>query len=366
MDKNLQLINSQDSSPEERLNAALQLSKSHLQDMKSVCEADLHIHSFYSDGYNSPAGRVFEAWRRNMKAIALTDHDNFDGCIEALDAGEIFRLDVIPGIEFYTDRTGIEIIGYWPDTDEFRRWLNLDGGKKIIEPIRQAKKQQLSSMVARVPSCMKRHGLDAEITQNDIKNFVRNGISTKGDISVIMWQKYGRELAAHNIATDVKDFQAKYTTQDNELNVKVEIDIDLAPAAFVKRINNWGGLAGISHPTELRNKEGLGNNELYKIISSLGGFGLQTLEVDGWRNTVDPETNKTHTELFFEMLKRYNSEFPDRPPLLCTNGSDDHNQPGEELEMGCGRENNLKPEFGKYEMVEKLRSRSIYLKNQRN
>ncbi|NOY75970.1 MAG: hypothetical protein GXP32_09315, partial [Kiritimatiellaeota bacterium] len=52
---------------------------------------------------------------------------------------------------------------------------------------------------------------------------------------------------------------------------------------------------------------------------------------------------------------------PERLPLLFTNGSDDHNQPGEGLELGCGQNRNLSPEFGRYENVERLRRRTAEL-----
>ena len=36
--------------------------------------ADLHVHSFYSDGEVSPAERVKEAWTDGLDIMALTDH----------------------------------------------------------------------------------------------------------------------------------------------------------------------------------------------------------------------------------------------------------------------------------------------------
>ena len=44
-------------------------------------------------------------------------------------------------------------------------------------------------MIARVPKCFAQFNFNAEITAEDIDKYVRNGVSTKGDISVIMWQK---------------------------------------------------------------------------------------------------------------------------------------------------------------------------------
>ncbi|OGV54696.1 MAG: hypothetical protein A2017_19450 [Lentisphaerae bacterium GWF2_44_16] len=348
-------------SPEERLSAAKRLAASFRPDMDAVCEIDLHCHSFYSDGYYSPSMKVFEAYRRGMKALAISDHDVFDGQLEAIAAGAIFGVDVIPAAEFYTDRPGIEIIAHFPDIEHFLELLEGRVFDEIVEPVRRAKKKQLSAMLARVPGCFSKLGFTAEITPPDIDEFLRNGISTKGDISVLMWQKYGPGLAAAAIASDVKDFQAAYTTKDEYLNVPLEINMDISPEAFVRKIRSWGGLSGLSHPTELRKKEGLGNGELKKLIEDLAEAGLQTIEVDGWRNGICPETGLEQTILFDNIRREYNEKHPEKLPLLFTNGSDDHNQPGEGLELGCGRNRNLKPEFGRYENIALLRERQKLL-----
>lgn len=391
LENQLKIIDDFKVTPEKRLEAARYIAARFKPDMDAVCEIDLHCHSFYSDGYYSPANKVFEAYRRKMKAIAIADHDVFDGQNEAIAAGEIFGIEVIPAIEFYTDRPGVEIIAHFPDKTAFLKLLESQEPDKIIEPIRKAKKKQLNSMLTRIPECFSKLGFNAEITQNDIDTYLRNGISTKGDISVAMWQKYGTELRQADISSDVKDFQAKYTTQDNMLNMPLEIDMDLSAGAFIKRVLAWGGLPGLSHPTELRKKEHLGNCELRRLIADLAGYGLQTIEVDGWRNSICSETGLNQTDLFEQMRLSYNDELrirnyeltptpaprnfntpelehsrtrelpPPLLPLLFTNGSDDHNQPGEGLELGCGRNRNLRPEFGKFENIQNLKNRVIEL-----
>ena len=346
---------------ETRLKAARRLAATYAPDMSAVCEADLHCHSFYSDGYNSPSMLVFEAFRRRMRALAISDHDVFDGQAEAIEAGEIFGLRVVPAVEFYTDRPGIEILGFFPNVEHFLKMSGDGVFDDVVEPVREAKKIQLNGMLARIPACFARLGFKAEITEKDIGRYLRNGISTKGDISVVMWQKYGRALAAAGIAADVKDFQARYTTRDEHLNLPLKLDMDLSPEAFVRRIRRWGGLPGLAHPTELRNKEGLGNGSLYQIICDLASAGMQCIEVDGWRNGICPETGMKQTELFEMMRLRYNTEHPYAVPLLATNGADSHNQPGEGLELGCGRNRNLRPEFGKFSEVTALDRRQRML-----
>ena len=40
----------------------------------NVYKADLHIHTFYSDGHVSPQFRVSEAWRDGLDVMAVTEH----------------------------------------------------------------------------------------------------------------------------------------------------------------------------------------------------------------------------------------------------------------------------------------------------
>jgi len=49
-------------SSEERLEVAKIIAKNFKPDLKTICEVDLHCHSFYSDGYYSPTNKVFEAY----------------------------------------------------------------------------------------------------------------------------------------------------------------------------------------------------------------------------------------------------------------------------------------------------------------
>ncbi len=60
---------------------------------------DLHTHSFYSDGSESPAEIVRAASEAGVVLLALTDHDGISGVSEALEAGGRAGVRVLPGIE---------------------------------------------------------------------------------------------------------------------------------------------------------------------------------------------------------------------------------------------------------------------------
>jgi predicted metal-dependent phosphoesterase TrpH len=60
---------------------------------------DLHCHSHYSDGTLSPAELAELAGRRQVRLLALTDHDSVLGCAEAQRACELECVGFVPGIE---------------------------------------------------------------------------------------------------------------------------------------------------------------------------------------------------------------------------------------------------------------------------
>lgn len=349
-------INSYHAGPAARLAAARELARVGVRDLDAKVEVDLHVHSFYSDGYHSPAGRVYEAWRRRMRAVALTDHDVFDGVPEALAAAEHFQVEVLAGIEFYTDRPGTEIIAWFPDADGFLEWYATGKQRERIETIRAAKKRQLAAMVAKVPGVFARFGLELQITPDDVECYLRGGLATKGDISVVLSLKYGGLLRERGLAQDVKDIQLKFTTKAGMLDEPLDVgSLDMSPEAFIRYVLELGGVPGLPHPTELKNKEGKTNREIRETIWRLADAGLMAVEVDGWRNVTDDETGTYQAYLFSEMVDEYNAAHPHKK-LIKTTGSDDHNQPGEGLEMGKGRSGNLLAEFGCYDIVTQLRT----------
>ena len=79
--------------------------------------ADLHLHTFFSDGTYSPEELVAHASRQELAAIALTDHDTVEGCERAAAACSSARIDFVPGAELTADQNGTEvhILGYFLD-----------------------------------------------------------------------------------------------------------------------------------------------------------------------------------------------------------------------------------------------------------
>ncbi len=80
-------------------------------------QVDLHAHTTASDGTLAPAQLVQRASRLGLKVLAITDHDTVAGIPEALAAGAIHGVEIIPGVEINTDVPGAEVhvLGYFVD-----------------------------------------------------------------------------------------------------------------------------------------------------------------------------------------------------------------------------------------------------------
>lgn len=78
---------------------------------------DLHTHSVYSDGTDTPAGLVAMAAERGLRALALTDHDSVGGVSELLAAAAPTSVEAVPGIELSAEceRGTMHILGYFID-----------------------------------------------------------------------------------------------------------------------------------------------------------------------------------------------------------------------------------------------------------
>lgn len=120
--------------------------------------ADLHTHSYRSDGTDSPAALVRAAAAAGLDVVALTDHDSAAGWDEAVVAATEVGIGFVPGLEIscnYRSR-GVHLLGYGVDpthpglTAELRRIL-------------QWRNQRLPAILARL------HALGFDIDADDVR-----------------------------------------------------------------------------------------------------------------------------------------------------------------------------------------------------
>ena len=80
---------------------------------------DLHTHSWYSDGTQSPAALVQSALQHNVSTLAIADHDMLEGSRELLALCRNTSIRAIPAVEIDTYEMGINlhVLGYGVDLE---------------------------------------------------------------------------------------------------------------------------------------------------------------------------------------------------------------------------------------------------------
>ena len=104
-------------------------------------KADLHNHSYFSDGALSPTEVVKLASDAGCDLFSLTDHDTTNGIAEAQIEADKIGLNLISGVEIsaFWRNSAIHIVGLGIDIDndelqtglEFNQTLRKERAKKI-------------------------------------------------------------------------------------------------------------------------------------------------------------------------------------------------------------------------------------------
>ena len=100
--------------------------------------ADLHMHSYYSDGTMSPREIVEDAKKRNVQLIAITDHNVLDSYTELKEVAEEFGIKVIRGVEIDArfEDIVVHILAY-----------NFKDNEKLFNLVHKAKKELLETSI---------------------------------------------------------------------------------------------------------------------------------------------------------------------------------------------------------------------------
>ena len=257
--------------------------------------ADMHIHTYYSDGQASPADIAAGAAALGLETIAVTDHDGVDGIREALEAGRREGINVIPGIELDTeDRSGVKlhILGYGMDVHE-------PGFSGAMVRLRENRRRRNEGLI-KVLSDMGYH-----ISLEELMAKQKGGYIGKPVIA--------RALAEKGYIGDYREafaegrfFESPEVRAVKKERISSEEAISLIAAA--------GGTAVLAHPIQARGIGARGSEEFYgnieNIVTELAAAGLGGLEC------CHPDQDAEQTGVFIKMAEIHG--------LWITRGSDFH------------------------------------------
>ena len=269
---------------------------------------DLHVHSSYSDGTDSPAELVALALSLGLSAFALTDHDTTAGLTDARAAlaasGASDRLRIIPGVEIsaaYKDRD-IHILGLFIDPDN----AALSSALQLARDNRIARNRTMLQRLCDAGYPM----TETELTQDS-------------DAACIGRMHFANALVARGYAKNTQDAFQRFIGLDCPYYVPRDYT---TPEDAISLIRGAGGIAILAHPLLYH----LDRPELEQLITQLISFGLAGLEAIYTANSTEDE--------------QYVRTLASRNGLLISGGSDYHGSNKPHINMGSGRGNLRIPE----------------------
>ncbi len=195
-------------------------------DRLSADYVDLHLHTCYSDGTDTPAMVVKRAAGMGFTAIAVTDHDTVAGVAEAAAGAGQSGLEFLAGVEISALLGGVEVhvVGLGIDTDEPELCAALDY-------LRDKRVQRAAKIIDRLDK------LGIHIDRQRLE--ARVGSATTGRIHI------AQELDAMGAVGDVQAAFNKYIGAGRPCFVP---KTGFACERAVELVHGAGGLAFIAHP----------------------------------------------------------------------------------------------------------------------
>ena len=220
---------------------------------------DLHSHTNESDGTSTPLELVQLAMSANLAALAITDHDTFEGFEKALPFARAASFDLIRGIELnsrlYLPGTKqprfAHVLGYFPSnepTADFHGWLNQERAD------RRARNRKLAST-------LEQRGI--AITLEEVE---ARGRSLTGR------PHFARILVDKGYAKSIEDAFQKYLGEEAPSYVERQSH---RLEEVIRMVREGGGIPVIAHPIRL----GLAGEQEREVLASAKEAGLLGLEV---------------------------------------------------------------------------------------
>lgn len=266
---------------------------------------DLHLHSIYSDGSDTPSQLIDIALKLNLRAIAITDHDTIDGVDEFLSYGEDKDIIVIPGIELSIrheperEIIDVHIIG-----------MNIDVDSPFLV---KTLKQQLEGRLKQKEDIVKRLSEEFEynITYEEVKQVAGGKTIGRPHIVQVMIENNPDKVTGktkNELFEMISIGGIAYVDREFELTLEESNDL----------INATGGIPIMAHPgihlVEDRAKFG----ELL-VNAGIKGIEIEYIYAKNrpWENTDKKEWAQSYLPDFYRSLA-------DKFNLIKSGGSDYH------------------------------------------
>jgi len=260
---------------------------------------DLHTHTNFSDGTDSPTQLINKALAAGISVLGLTDHDSISGWQEAITALRP-GISLVPGAEIScqtSDRISVHILGLLFDSEN----LELMGTM-------QATRENRHGRMAKIITRLNEAGID--ISMQDVLDQLAEGATLGRPHLADALVKKGVVASRDEAFTQMLHNKSKYYVSH----------YSPLPEVAIKMIKAAGGVSVIAHPMASHR----GRTISLETFGSLIDAGLDGVEVDHRDHSSDEKTQ------LIELAKQND--------LVMTGASDYHgngklNQLGEYVTM---------------------------------
>ncbi len=259
---------------------------------------DLHSHSIFSDGTDTPEALADLADRAGLTALALTDHDTLEGLGRFLACQPRTAAQLVPGIELSCRFLGrvLHVLGLFidPGNPRFRA---------RIEDMRERRVERNRCMVERLQE------LGVAITWEEV--------AALAPTDAISRTHFARALVRHGAAGSPQDAFRRYIGDDGPAFVPLK---DLTPRDAAAWIREAGGVSVVAHPGRFSHR----SFRWEAAMADLKAQGLQGLEAHY------PDYGPAEHQYFLELARVLG--------MVPSGGSDYHggHKPGQYLGVGTG------------------------------
>ncbi len=222
---------------------------------------DLHTHSTFSDGTDTPTEIIDKAEELGLGAVALTDHNTLAGVPEFLSAAEGKDIKAVPGIEIATDYDGTELhmVGLFVPEEAY------DAINEMLEDVKERKLQNTKDMIDKLAEA----GYD--ITFDEVRSLGSGTINRVHVATVLMNKGYVSSIteAFEGILSEDGDFYIPGPRLDVFETISKMRDLNIVPVLAHSFLN-------------------LNEEELREFLKKAVPAGLIAMEV--YYGTYDDET----------------------------------------------------------------------------
>ncbi|OFW67433.1 MAG: hypothetical protein A2Z12_03225 [Actinobacteria bacterium RBG_16_68_21] len=257
---------------------------------------DLHTHSTYSDGSDDPARVVDHAVAAGLTAVALADHDNFEGIPEAAAAAR-GRVELIPGVEISVDWEGraMHLLAYWVGTEPGPL-------EQALDAVRAGRANRNIEIVDIL------RGMGIDITVDEVLAQAGHGVAGRPHIAAV--------LMSHGVVESVAQAFDRYLASGRPAyRPRRRLPVD--EAVILTRAS--GGVSVVAHPHTVADDE----SDFRGTFAAIAELGIDGVEC--------------HYPEYPTEMRSDLASWADRLDLVPSGGSDYHGTYKPGLVVGIGR-----------------------------